>query len=1295
MDVPILFIRDWLTYTRIAIFRYLDSRTSYERSGLVMERPKVLSIVLVVVLSLASVLLAPVMAEPEPHSSSGLKDYTDMAADEYQWGPVYQVATGTITAPKLLVGPDQDVAVLWASNDQDLHFAHLDKDGNLLSDGTLKGAYAHGNGWDAALDASGLAVVWAEASGRLMFQRFGLDGSAVGVPRAVSVESSGLKDPSIAISSSGTVYISYIASRFSGPMAAVLGLTNDGKTLMFASQLDLDGSGASVADLTMGPSGKPCLLLTTGQGTYLVALDKAGSEEWFFLIYATGQGSNPVISSGNGVIAVAWLPASGASVSVAIFNPEGAKIAKDNVATIPLASGMDAVLDRYGVLQVASGDGISIVHTAIGIGQGVLFHQNVAQNVGPSTAIHLASDDFGTLYVIFIDQGTGLFYAHADTYAFEATVANPKAFDGLHPSKEASGAISIKNMGGIVDVVGLQATIIPSSADWTPKLSSSEIYMQKDSEVLVPFSVVAPAQGSDGASASLYLQVSALSMPSRTVHIEVPLRLTVDYGVSISNSMDVINVPPGLSEDTKVTVKNDGEVQEHIYLGASNYNGPDGGGWHVSLDSYHLTLAPGASQDVNLTVTAPYTAHMGQTTAIDVTAMVEEETASSARATFYAIAQSDIKLTMTLEPNNGQSVLPGETAQYLVKVTNDGRSDGQVAVGLEVVSGFGDWEVYLARDSISLGGGTSVSVPMTVIAPRDAVEGSRFVARVTAKGLQTPVESMLDVTTFVKKVSSVSVRLDNRYAEADPGGAAVYHLTVKNNGNGGETLLLRSVMPFGWVDVDYYVDGQQHTLVSLAVGESTVVEARAKVPLGAASGDNNLTLLVLDGQARELAVTAHVNMVSDLWFSSSQTVQEVVDGQANFDFRIKNYGNGPDVVRFEVHGLSSGWTFPEVLKAGGYLSLNTGKETIISMHVQVPDNLHNDSVPLDVWAIPLHGDAALVRLLLKIVPTDLEITGIDFSVATHVKGNVETVSARVHNNGPGLAGNVMVRAEDNGHLLGEQSLTVLRANDEKSVTFTWAVTEGHHTLKFTVDPEDRIFERDKDNNVAEASVNAVASTVPTNTVPVDAIAGGTIITTVALAGAAVSWSEAGRFKLMWLFWVPLYTKLKRHSILDHFIRGQVYGYIKANPGEHYNAIKKALSLKNGTLVYHLQTLEREEYIKSVSDGRYKRFYPAGMKVPEEPLVRLNKIQEIILRLIGDRPAISQKEIAEEIGLSGATINYHINVMLKAAVIKLEKIGRTTHCYAIDENGDVIEAPCAVEAEPEEGPGPENEPPKGP
>jgi DNA-binding MarR family transcriptional regulator len=322
--------------------------------------------------------------------------------------------------------------------------------------------------------------------------------------------------------------------------------------------------------------------------------------------------------------------------------------------------------------------------------------------------------------------------------------------------------------------------------------------------------------------------------------------------------------------------------------------------------------------------------------------------------------------------------------------------------------------------------------------------------------------------------------------------------------------------------------------------------------------------------------------------------------------------------------------------------------------------------------LPTRGDGAVVRLLLKIIPTDLEISGTEFGTGTFVKGDLESISIKVRNRGPGPAGNIVVRAEDNGKLIGEDTIVFIRAGSESIATFTWAVTAGHHNLKFTLDPENKIYERDETNNMVQVSVNAKDRTAVTPTVPVGSIAGGALVATFALAGAAVASTEAGRFKLLWLFWVPLYTKLKKHSILDHFVRGQVYGYIKANPGEHYNAIKKALALKNGTLVYHLQTLEREEYVKSVSDGRFKRFYPAGMKVPETPIRRLNKIQEIILELITERPGISQKEIAEDIGLSGATINYHINVMLKVNAIKVEKIGRTTHAYALDEGSALTE-----------------------
>ena len=155
-------------------------------------------------------------------------------------------------------------------------------------------------------------------------------------------------------------------------------------------------------------------------------------------------------------------------------------------------------------------------------------------------------------------------------------------------------------------------------------------------------------------------------------------------------------------------------------------------------------------------------------------------------------------------------------------------------------------------------------------------------------------------------------------------------------------------------------------------------------------------------------------------------------------------------------------------------------------------------------------------------------------------------------------------------------------------------------------------------------------------------------------------TEFGKYALFAAI-APLYTRFDREDILTHETRGMIRGYIMANPGEHYNSIKRALGLKNGTLAYHLKRLEKERFIKSVRDGRYKRFYPSGMKVPEE-VFRLNKIQEIILGIIVDRPGISQKDLADMVGLSRSTINYHIGVMSNAGFVRVERKGRYTRCY---------------------------------
>lgn len=154
-----------------------------------------------------------------------------------------------------------------------------------------------------------------------------------------------------------------------------------------------------------------------------------------------------------------------------------------------------------------------------------------------------------------------------------------------------------------------------------------------------------------------------------------------------------------------------------------------------------------------------------------------------------------------------------------------------------------------------------------------------------------------------------------------------------------------------------------------------------------------------------------------------------------------------------------------------------------------------------------------------------------------------------------------------------------------------------------------------------------------------------------------------------LFLLPLYSKIKREKVLDHFIRGQIYGYVMANPGEHYNAIKQALEITNGSLAHHLKTLEREQFVKSKRFGLYRRFYPWAMRVPEDGYFQLNEIQKNILDLCRHQPGVSQKEISASLRLTPPTINYHIAILAEHGYISVVRRGRKTHVYVIKGGND--------------------------
>ncbi|UCE36677.1 MAG: right-handed parallel beta-helix repeat-containing protein [Thermoplasmata archaeon] len=151
--------------------------------------------------------------------------------------------------------------------------------------------------------------------------------------------------------------------------------------------------------------------------------------------------------------------------------------------------------------------------------------------------------------------------------------------------------------------------------------------------------------------------------------------------------------------------------------------------------------------------------------------------------------------------------------------------------------------------------------------------------------------------------------------------------------------------------------------------------------------------------------------------------------------------------------------------------------------------------------------------------------------------------------------------------------------------------------------------------------------------------------------ALYSLTEGGKYKFTALL-IPLYTRIKKDQVLNQYLRGRINGYIEANPGEHYNAIKYALNINNGALTYHLRVLERENVVVSKRDGMYKRFYPRNANVPKT-LGRLSEVQKRIVKTVREFDGIIQTEIAKKLDLSHQVVNYHVKILEMGGILRSE------------------------------------------
>jgi predicted transcriptional regulator len=390
---------------------------------------------------------------------------------------------------------------------------------------------------------------------------------------------------------------------------------------------------------------------------------------------------------------------------------------------------------------------------------------------------------------------------------------------------------------------------------------------------------------------------------------------------------------------------------------------------------------------------------------------------------------------------------------------------------------------------------------------------------------------------------------------------------------------------------------------------------------------------------------------------------------------------GGNLLRFNSIGIrfsnSAATIYDNYIEGGEYGIMGTGTSPTIEGNTILESDIMGFSIISGTEVRLLRNDLgggvarladsavreiSLVRTNLRQLNTTVFTWSLDSESQIDIQWYLEV---RVKDSGGSAVQGALVRISDSD---GHEIVNGTSASDglagpfeltEKVRRLTGDVSEGVYLVEAS--SEDReaaqtvLMDSNKQLNMAIGPIPGVGE-------------GGIPWIFVGAVGIAGALTVAGLFSVeifvyfFFALFVPLYTKLRKDQVLDHYSRGRVYQYIEMNPGEHFNSIRRALDLNIGTATYHLEVLSRSGLITSRLDGIYKRFYPTNVPIPPSNGGGISEVQQRVLTVIRDTPGITQKEIARLFGIRQSTLNYQVTRLEEKGLISAEKRGRSVHYF---------------------------------
>jgi predicted transcriptional regulator len=136
---------------------------------------------------------------------------------------------------------------------------------------------------------------------------------------------------------------------------------------------------------------------------------------------------------------------------------------------------------------------------------------------------------------------------------------------------------------------------------------------------------------------------------------------------------------------------------------------------------------------------------------------------------------------------------------------------------------------------------------------------------------------------------------------------------------------------------------------------------------------------------------------------------------------------------------------------------------------------------------------------------------------------------------------------------------------------------------------------------------------------------------------------------------------QREAVLEHPVRGRLYEAVARQPGITIRDAAERAGVARTTAAYHLHVLVRAGLLMTRPGNKTVHCYRNDGRLTEEQQRRLqalaSKRTRRVAELLASKQGMQRSELAQALGISIATVNWHLRPLAEQGLLKEERWGR--------------------------------------